>query len=101
MTAATFGVFTAARTAAFNLSTIASGVFAGAKNMPQEPIGAKLGSTFDINGTSGKARNGLVPVKASARTRPSLIRPMTEGGVTDITVTLPPSRAVITSEAPL
>src|SRR3974390_799809 len=101
MTAATFGFLTAARTAAVKVWTIASGVLAGGKNMPQEPIGAKLGSTFDINGTSGKAGNGLVPVKASARTRPSLIRPMTEGGVTNITLTLPPSMAVITSEAPL
>src|SRR3974390_2551577 len=101
MMPATFGFFPAARTAAFNVPTIASGVLAGAKNMPQEPIGAKFGSTLDISGTSGKAENGLVPVKASARTRPSLIRPMTEGGVTNITLTLPPSMAVITSEAPL
>ena len=47
------------------------------------------------------AGNGLVPVKASGRTRPSLISPITDGGVTNITCTLPPSIAVITSEAPL
>ena len=54
-----------------------------------------------ISGTSGVGGNGLVPVKASGRTRPSLIRPMTDGGVTNITCTLPPSSAVMTSDAPL
>ncbi len=54
-----------------------------------------------ISGTSGSSGNGFVPVKASARTRPSLTRPSTEGGVTNITCTLPPSIAVSTSDAPL
>ena len=54
-----------------------------------------------ISGTSGNAGNGLVPVKPSARTRPSLTRPITDGGVTNITSTLPPSMPVITSDAPL
>src|SRR5664279_4520611 len=101
MTFATFGFFIAARMAALSFSTMASDVLPGAKNMPQEPIGAKLGSTLVISGTSGNAGNGLVQVKASARTRPDLSRPMTEGGVTNITFTLPPSIAAITSEAPL
>src|SRR5487761_2364974 len=100
MMLATFGLSSAAWMAALSFSTIASGVLAGAKNMPHEPIGLKFGSTLVISGTSGNAGNGLVPVKASARTRPLLIRPITEGGVTNMTFTLPESIAFITSEAP-
>ena len=62
---ATAGACTAARTAKFNFSAISGGVFAGAKNMPQEPIGSKPGRMSFKSGTLGNAGNGLLPVNAS------------------------------------
>src|SRR5450759_773250 len=46
-----------------------------AKNIPHEPMGSKPGSISFMSGTFGNAGNGLLPVKARARTRPSLISP--------------------------
>ena len=73
----------------------------GTKNMPHEPIGSKPGTMSLISGTSGVCGNGLLPVKPSGRTLPPLISPMTDGGVTNMTSTLPLSMPFITSDAPL
>src|SRR5450759_1642945 len=99
MMGTTAGDCKAARTATFSFSMISGGVLAGAKNMPHEPMGSKPGSMSFMSGTLGNAWNGLLPVKASARTRPSLISPITDGGVTNMTSTLPLSMPVMTSEA--
>src|ERR1044072_3103163 len=101
MILATDGSAIAARIAALSSSTPAGGVLPGAKNMPNESGAANPGTTSFTSGVSGNSANGLLPVKASARTVPSFNSPITDGGVTNMTSMLPPSSAVMTSDAPL
>src|SRR4051812_16120095 len=96
----TEAVVSAWRIPALSRSTIAGGVFAGAKNIPQVLDGGMVGTDSLTSGTFGNSGNGLRALKPIARMFPSWTSGNADAGVANVAWMLPCISAVNTSDAP-